>query len=420
MNPIVALAVKDLKLLFRDKAGFFFTFGFPLIFAVFFGSIMSGDGGSGKVKVALVDQDQSAGSREFVSALKGESSLDLVLCHDEKEARDLVRHGKRAACIMLPKGFGEGQRGLFQGKSATIDLAVDPSRKASAGMIEGILMKHGFQAFAKTFSDRKAMAEQLNSTLGTLPQTEGFNPLKRYLTELDRFLKTSPEETSPDKAFGNFQPVKIKKSDVSIDRKGPHNPYEISFPQGLIWAVMGTAAGFGISLVTERTGGTLARLLTTPLTPRAILGGKALGCFIAALLVQGFLLTVGMTVFGIRPTSFPLLMLAVASISICFVGIMMLLSVLGKSERSASSIGWSVLTLLAIVGGGMIPLFIMPPWMQQLASISPINWAVLAIEGAVWRGFNLREMAIPCLLLAAIGCLCFAVGSKMFRFLQAD
>jgi len=420
MNAILALAVKDLRLLVRDKAGFFFTFGFPLVFAIFFGSIMSGEGGSGKVKVALVDQDSSSGSKEFGAALEGEAALDLLVCSTVDEARDLVRHGKRAAYIQLKKGFGEGQRGLFQGKTATIDLVVDPSRKASTGMIEGILMKHGFQAFAKTFTDRNAMADQLKSALGTLPETEGFNPLRRYLNELDRFLQTSPEETGPGEAFGNFQPVTIRKSEVSIHRQGPRNPYEISFPQALIWAVMGTAASFGISLVSERTSGTLARLLTTPLTPRAILGGKALGCFVAALMVQGFLLTIGMTAFGIRPNSLPLLALAVASVSICFVGIMMLLSVLGKSERSASSIGWSVLMLLAMVGGGMIPLFIMPPWMQQIASISPIKWSILAIEGAIWRGFSLSEMTFPCLLLAVIGCLCFALGSRLFRFLQTD
>ena len=33
MNAILALAIKDLRLLFRDKVGFFFTFFFPLLYA---------------------------------------------------------------------------------------------------------------------------------------------------------------------------------------------------------------------------------------------------------------------------------------------------------------------------------------------------------------------------------------------------
>ncbi len=41
-NAIVALAKKDLLLLVRDKAGLFFALGFPLVMAVFFGTIFGG------------------------------------------------------------------------------------------------------------------------------------------------------------------------------------------------------------------------------------------------------------------------------------------------------------------------------------------------------------------------------------------
>ena len=41
MNSIVALAIKDLRLLFRDKVGFFFTCFFPLLYCIFFGVIFS-------------------------------------------------------------------------------------------------------------------------------------------------------------------------------------------------------------------------------------------------------------------------------------------------------------------------------------------------------------------------------------------
>ena len=40
------LAVKDLRILLRDKAGFFFTFIYPVLIAVFMGVIFSGGGGA--------------------------------------------------------------------------------------------------------------------------------------------------------------------------------------------------------------------------------------------------------------------------------------------------------------------------------------------------------------------------------------
>lgn len=44
MRKVLALAGKDLRLLIRDRAGFFFVFFFPLLYAIFFGFIFSGGG----------------------------------------------------------------------------------------------------------------------------------------------------------------------------------------------------------------------------------------------------------------------------------------------------------------------------------------------------------------------------------------
>ena len=42
MSPVITLAMKDLRLLAREKAALFFTLGFPIIFAVFLGTIFAG------------------------------------------------------------------------------------------------------------------------------------------------------------------------------------------------------------------------------------------------------------------------------------------------------------------------------------------------------------------------------------------
>src|SRR5690606_21365603 len=71
MLAIVALAFKDLRLLLRDRLGAFFTFGFPLIMAIFFGVIFSGNTGGGvsALKIAVVDEDRTPGSERFIADL---------------------------------------------------------------------------------------------------------------------------------------------------------------------------------------------------------------------------------------------------------------------------------------------------------------------------------------------------------------
>jgi len=65
---------------------------------------------------------------------------------------------------------------------------------------------------------------------------------------------------------------------------------------------------------------------------------------------------------------------------------------------------------LAMFGGGMLPLFAMPAWMQTASNFSPIKWSVYAFEGAIWRDFSAGEMVLPCVILVAVGLLTFTLG----------
>jgi ABC-2 type transport system permease protein len=73
---------------------------------------------------------------------------------------------------------------------------------------------------------------------------------------------------------------------------------------------------------------------------------------------------------------------------------------------------------MAMIGGGMVPLFLMPPWLQTVSHLSPVKWAILTMEGAIWWGFSLTEMAVPCGILLAVGGGCFAIGVAAFRWTE--
>jgi ABC-2 type transport system permease protein len=155
-----------------------------------------------------------------------------------------------------------------------------------------------------------------------------------------------------------------------------------------------------------------------PLGRGQILAGKALACFITMICLSVALLAFARVVFGVRPDSLPKLALVLVAVALCFVGIMMLLSVLGRTEQAAAGIGWAVILVMAMLGGGMLPLFFMPKWLQTLSHFSPVKWGILAMEGAMWRGFSYTEMLLPCALLLAIGTVCFAAGERAFKWLE--
>jgi ABC-2 type transport system permease protein len=49
--------------------------------------------------------------------------------------------------------------------------------------------------------------------------------------------------------------------------------------------------------------------------------------------------------------------------------------------------------------------------MFRLGSISAVKWSVLALEGAIWRGFGPADMLLPLGVLVGMGTAGLAVGT---------
>src|SRR6266496_2233662 len=416
MRPVVALAVKDLRLLLRNRGDLFFVLGWPLLLAVLFGVIFSGPSqGRSPLAIVVVDLDGTDGSRDFSERLAEGAGLSVLRVSAREEAETLVRQGKRLAYVVLPPGFGAAAGRPFPGPGPKVEFGVDPSRKAEAAMLEGLLAQQAAAGLQRVMGDPEAWRSMVRDSLSALrlatPGSPSRTDTERFLSELERFLERSPQGgVGP-----SFRPLTVESKPVAVERRAPRHSFEFTFPQGILWGIMACAANFGIGLVAERTAGTLLRLLAAPLSRRQLLLGKALGCFAAILVVEVLLLAVGVAFFHVRPVSPGLLALALLSAAAAFVGIMMLLAALGPTERAASGAGWAALLVMAMLGGGMVPLFVMPPWMLVASNVSPAKWAILGFEGALWRGFSPAEMALPCAILWGVGATCFAAGARAFR-----
>lgn len=419
MKQIIALALKDLRLMPRNKGGMFFTFAWPIIVTVLFGFAFGGnntnDGSQPKIRIALVDEDGSDQSRLFATQLAASFEITPMTRADAETA---VRLGRRTGYVAIKKGFGAASGRMFYGEPREVEIGVDPARQAEAGMLEGLLMKYGAGDMQKVFTDPAAMTQMADRALAAMPTDPAaaaqVAPVQRFLGELKTFANTPGGAGAPGAAPDEWQPLKVTSTPIRRQWDGPANAFDITFPQGVIWGLIGCVMTFGISLVTERTHGTLVRLRMAPLTRGQILGGKALACFASIMVVELVLLGVALAL-GVRPGSFAMLALAGVSAAICFVGFMMLIASLGKTEQTASGAAWAILMPLSMMGGAMVPQFVMPQWMQAAGVISPIRWAILAIEGGVWRQFTMAEMALPCGVLVGVGVACFAAGTRGLR-----
>ncbi len=441
--PIIALAIKDLRLLMRDRLNCFFTFLFPVIIAILFGLIFSGggdDGDKGGVPLAVVNEDGGKASLEFIGDLKKDSALDVTDTATREAGEALVRKGSASACVVVPKGFSNN--GLFAGRATELEVLVDPARAAEAGLLQGKLTQIAFQGMSRMFTDRSRMLDTLKDSRERIDATPGLSPSQRSAFEgMFSSADTLQDELSKDAAPAGdasgengesggglgFSPVNITVHELAPkDVTGqPKSSFQISFAQAVVWGLVGCVAAFVASLAAERQQGTLGRLLGSPLAGWQVLAGKALACFTSCVLVQVILLVVVMAIARLIEHkafivgNWPMLFVTILIASAAFTGIMMAFATISRTEAAGAGLARAVLLVLAMIGGGSVPLFMLPRWMQTASGISPFRWAVLALEGSVWRGMTMQEMMLPLGVLLGVAVVGFALGAVGVRRVRA-
>ena len=421
VNAMLQIARKDFQLLLTDKITLFFTFVFPLLFALLFGSMMGGGSKGRQINLVLVLEDSSPATTQFVDTLKAAPELKITEA-DRKAADDMVRKGEKTAYLVLPEGFGARWQAGFSGQAPQVILGVDPAREADAGLLQGVLMKYGAERLKNLFGSGENLQQQLQQSRQQIEtSTEMPAPWRTLLLEYLPKMETLVAEQGwqPPSADGDgFQgmtPLLIEQQSVAIEKKGPGNAYAVLFPQSIMWAVLGCLMGFGVSLVLERTRGTLQRLQAAPISAAAILAGKALACALTQIAVMTLLLSIAHLFFKVAIPQPLSLIAAVLAVTICFSGLMTLMAAIAQTEQAVNGMGWAVMMVLAMIGGSMIPLFMMPEWLQTVSHISPIKWGILSLEGALWRDFSSSEMLLPLGILIVTGLLAYGSGVWKFR-----
>jgi ABC-2 type transport system permease protein len=371
------------------------------------------------MKVAVVDEDATEESRAFAARLGASPSL-LVSRLERDAAIDGVRRGTLTACVILKRGFSGATP--FVSRDPAMEIGVDPARTAEAGYLQGLLMRGLLASVRDRLGDPRRMRAWAAQAGRAMESSSGIPPDQRELVatlihDVETFAERADLELLSPGSAGSAMTIPIVP--VTRQAKHPASAYQISFTQAVMWALFSCVLSFAVSIVQEREKGTLLRLRIAPVTRLHILGGKAAACAVSGIVVASGLMAVAGALFGLRFPAPHLLALALVCSVLCFTGIMMLLSVSGRTAQAVGGASSAVMLVLMMVGGGMIPLVVMPEWMQAIGTVSPVKWAVLAIEGAMWRQFTAAEMALPCGVLLAAAMVTFGIGAWRLASMDA-
>ncbi|MGA3130948.1 MAG: ABC transporter permease [Terracidiphilus sp.] len=424
---IIQVARTALLALRRDRGALVLSFVLPLaffsIFAVIFGKQ---NDATPKVKVIVVDEDQSEASRDLVNALKGETSLVVKTAPAPKNknappsdytaatAEAAVKAGDAPVALIVPRGFGLHPIAFGQDEDESpIQLLNDESDSIAPQIVMGLLQKVAMTSMPAVMAE-EGMNTAEKYIGGFTPEQKkvvesGLADLRKQVAEG----KVGSASSGTDDNGAGIIRVKTRAV-VGQDKKSPM----ISFYAAAIGVMflLFTASNSAGALLDEAESGTLDRVLSTRVTMTGLLAGKLVFNTLLAFIQLVAMFLWGWAVFKLdffnHLPGFAVMGLCTAFAVAAFG---MLLASACHTRAQLGALSTLVILIMSSVGGSMFPRFLMPESMQKAGLLTINAWAIDGFTKVFWRDLPVTELWPQVTVLLAIGVVLFAIARRVAR-----
>jgi ABC-2 type transport system permease protein len=192
------------------------------------------------------------------------------------------------------------------------------------------------------------------------------------------------------------------------------NPIQQTVPAWALFGMFFIVIPMANSMIRDRRLGIFKRLLSFPVRRAQLLAGKILPFFILNMLQFALMFLVGVLLL---PRITHLNMILDFSYWSIFV---VTAACVARTTEQASAFGALSVVILAIMGGVMIPRFVMPEFMQQLGQLSPLHWGLEAYLDIIVRKADLGMTLNKLLVLIGFGSVCLTIARLRFRWQEAE
>jgi ABC-2 type transport system permease protein len=202
---------------------------------------------------------------------------------------------------------------------------------------------------------------------------------------------------------------------------GPASPEAAFVKTGLpVLAAILMATSAVVSLVTiiaiYREGGILKRLRATPLHPATILTAHVLVKLLFTAVTLALLLVAGRRYYAPDTPGEMLRFAAALLFSTCgILSVGFLIASVVPTARFAQPLAGVIFYPMIALSGLFFPIALLPPWLQMMARVMPMTYAVSLLQG-VWRGDPIASHLWDVAAIALFGALFTALASRFFKW----
>jgi len=363
----------------RDPRSRALLFGPPLIQLIIFGYAVNLD--VELTRIAWMDMDRSAESRELLSALQGSQYFEVgeVLTRED-QISEALDHGRVQAIVRIFPGYGAD---LARNRPGQVQILIDGTNSNTAG----IIMNYLAQAVA-AYSGR---AQQLQLNSRVMARTQG----------------------AAVAALGS--------AGLSVKSRVWFNPNlksRVYFVPGVIVNIIAlvTVMLTAMSIVREKEIGTMEQLMVTPIRPIELMLGKLLPFAIVGILQVGIVTGAALLIFDV-PFRGSVTMLFAASILylLTTLGAGLYISTISRTQQQAMMSTFFFFVPAMLLSGFAFPIRNMPLPVQYLTYLNPLRYFMEIARGLFLKGVGISVLWPQLAALALFGTVILGLSALRFH-----
>jgi ABC-2 type transport system permease protein len=374
------------------------TFVVPIAFFTIFAFIFDeqiGLGKSPRVNLALVDEDDTELSREFVSALAEWETLriyapaghaeGLFVFTSTEPAKKLVLAGTLPLAVVIPEGWTASLTNPGKGAVSLLLLA-DSSDPVATQVVTALLR-----------------------------QTSGQIMGERARQQIRSFLSLSPDQFAESPVSLFAAPIAVDVVDLFAADKS--NPVVSVYAAGIaVMFLLFGAVGNSGTLLEEEENLTLERLMCSELSMVQLLAGKWLLMTIVGIVQVTIMFAWAQLAFGVdllgHLSGFAVMTVVTAGAASSFA---LTLAALCTNRAQLNAVAVILILSMSALGGSMVPRYVMSETMQQIGKITFNAWALDGYIKVFWRDLPLGELAPELTVLTATAIVLFGAARHLAR-----
>ncbi|MBN2544817.1 MAG: ABC transporter permease [Spirochaetes bacterium] len=469
MIQIFSLIVKEIKLLLRDPGGLIMLFILPALFIIILSVSLQGTFSSSsntdKIDIIVINNDKLDVGNKIIDGILKTGYFNVITELNKKkividEALNQLKKGKYKVVIEIPENASES---IDFKEDSEINILIDPLlsndfaahiTNAVQNQVHSLMFSNVMTVSKNVFENIKlARLKQIDNQIAdavnkkkeiinmlndfkktqidqqTLAVVENLN--KKYILEFDERIKQLDEQKKSLKFeefnANNNKSVNLKTLKVvqkyysQTDESYIPNSVQQNVPGWTIFALFWIAQIITINIISERESGAFKRILISPISTLKFLTGKIIPFFIINLIQAALMFAIGIYFLPLLGTPAleikNIFALTIVTISVSFVAISfgLFISSVSKTVFIAASLSGTIVIIMTVAGGIMIPKFIMPKFMQIASLFVPHGWALDAYLNILIKDYKLIESLPNICIIILYGVVFFILSMVNFR-----